>query len=98
MAEGLTVVLVCLEIKMVAAGLTVVLVFPWDSAADWRGLLAAEIALLVLPPGTNFLFRLFSYFSYQPSHFMGKKLFSYFLFLENSHAVSTVADVNICGF
>ena len=40
---------------MVAAGLTVVLVFPWDLAADWRGLLAAEIALLLLPPGTNFL-------------------------------------------
>ena len=30
--------------KMVAARLTMVLVFPWEAAADWRGLLAAEIA------------------------------------------------------
>ena len=54
---------------MVAARLTVVLVFPWEAAADWRGLLAAAIAAL-LPPGTNL-----------PTARKKKKLFSYFLIL-----------------
>ena len=71
--------------KMVAARLTVVLVFPWEAAADWRGFLAAEIAASA-PTGD------------QPSHCAEEEKTIFILFDSGQFTVSSVAGVNICVF